>query len=969
MGVLSSFLFAYLLGGITFIPLVIISVLAHAYYTFPIRDDTDPSTRLQEKEGEDAIVQPGDDTAALEAVKKDDPKAQRQDPGVAAGYFAVCRDYTPMGMNAKPIERSTPVGSATVAAPSQSVYQTMYRSLFDRKNASGPTDNSGASARPKKAGNVFYIVLRHGHLMLFDDDEQLEVRHVISLAHHDIDIYSGGDVTPEGELFIKRNALRLKRKETGRDIAPDTQISKPFFLFSENCSEKEDFYFALLRNQEQTFGAESDSPKPQLFEVKNIISLVQKLHSSDDQLQTRWFNALLGRVFLGVYQTADIESFIREKITKKISRVNKPSFLSNITMRDMDMGDSAPIFTNFKLKDLTVEGECVVEADVRYTGNFRGEIAATAKLDLGQRFKSHDFNLVLAAVLQRLDGHVLFKIKPPPSNRIWFSFQSMPKMEMALEPIVSSRQITYTVILRQIESRIKEVFAETLVQPFWDDIPFFKTEHKKWRGGIFSGDNAVPTTHNAEKDVARHGDVETVETMEDADQPKAFEKSHTLPVLETQQVSTGIFGRRLSKSTVASATSSATGTDGKGSDEQAPLSAPLSPKIMRSGQEPIVGTIPTHAETFRPSSSPPDHASNFMAALHSRSQEPSPLGSPGKSTSMASKDEGDESENSIPSQAARRNTASSAESGSTLDGSDNHSLSALRDSFKDHTGSLGRSFFNRRENSNTSLTSTAPSQGSDGAHKRNTLLAVTNAAKQAQQWGWNAIQKQREGKKPGETPGPLDLTQPMGGGQPLPPPGTPLPRPSNGATKIGPATTPKRKPVPAQSATEKSEERGEEATGKDNRQTPPPPLPQRRRRGVSHAQDTDDEPNMLVVAMPSDSEPGTPATDNPKTYEGPWNDERDEQSSEQQKFGDQGSEPASTQLSSDAEATETPPSEELLGTPIMAMPAKVTAEDDDDYSGWMDEDPLEEEKARESGVGEDDQPPLPPRAATSAVQG
>lgn len=102
---------------------------------------------------------------------------------------------------------------------------------------------------------------------------------------------------------------------------------------------------------------------------------------------------------------------------------------------------------------------------------------------------------------------------------------------------------------------------------------------------------------------------------------------------------------------------------------------------------------------------------------------------------------------------------------------------------------------------------------------------------------------------------------------------------------------------------------------------------------------------MLVVAMPSDSEPGTPATDNPKTYEGSWNDERDDQSSGQPRYEDQEPEPASTQLSSDAEHTETPPSEELLGAPIMAMPAKVTAEDDDDYSGWMEEDPLGDEKA------------------------
>ena len=67
-----------------------------------------------------------------------------------------------MGINAKPIERATPVGSTTVAAPSPSVYQAMYRSIFDRKQGPGPLDNgsSNSSQRPKRAGNVFYVVLR-----------------------------------------------------------------------------------------------------------------------------------------------------------------------------------------------------------------------------------------------------------------------------------------------------------------------------------------------------------------------------------------------------------------------------------------------------------------------------------------------------------------------------------------------------------------------------------------------------------------------------------------------------------------------------------------------------------------------------------------------------------------------------------------------------------------------------------------
>lgn len=157
----TAFLLTYLLGGITFVPLVVLVVLVHAYLTFPVRQD---DARLPNPSStEDDIVQPGDDTAALKAARKHETKSKipsHVDSDVAAGYFAVCREYTPMGINAKPIERSTPVGSTTVAAPSPSVYQTMYRSLFDRKQNHGPLDNQNAMQRPKKAGNVFYVVLR-----------------------------------------------------------------------------------------------------------------------------------------------------------------------------------------------------------------------------------------------------------------------------------------------------------------------------------------------------------------------------------------------------------------------------------------------------------------------------------------------------------------------------------------------------------------------------------------------------------------------------------------------------------------------------------------------------------------------------------------------------------------------------------------------------------------------------------------
>lgn len=942
MGVVKAVLIAYFVGGITFLPLLVLAIFVHAHYTFPYRADVDADS-IDATYHE--IVDQDDDTTALDAEAAKEKKGGMDSSDVAAGFFAVCREYTPMGINAKPIERSTPVGSTTVAAPSQSVYQTMYKSIFDRKQspANGQsTDYATKSQRPKKAGNVFYVVLRHGHLMLFDDEEQLEVRHVVSLAHHDISTYSGGDVTPEGELFIKRNALCLSRKTA----TADEQASKPFYLFSENCSAKEDFYFALLRNQEQAFSFDGRAPKPKQFDVKTIISLVQKLHSSEDNVHSRWFNAMLGRFFLGVYQTRDIEYHIAEKITKKISRVKTPSFLTNIAIRKIDTGTAAPYFSNMKLKDLTVEGECVTEADVKYTGNFRIEVAATAKIDLGARFKTREVNLVLSVMLKRVEGRVLFKIKPPPSNRIWFSFQTMPKMEMSIEPIVSTRQITYTVILRQIESRIKEVMAETLVQPFWDDIPFFKTEHKTWRGGIFEGDDAVQPSENLDQPMpplVHDDESDSAEEKEKEKEVEAetlpLEKSASMPALEPEPAPTGLFGRKLTGKSGLSAAY----IDAKGSA----ISSSRSPNIVKNSVEPVVGTEATHADIFKPSS-PSDNATNYMAALHSRAQEMSPMaspvGSPEKATLSKAASRSSKSSSKVPSEsgsgleeeggttpsADRRNTVSSTGS---MENIVSQSPSSSTGSIQSQVGSIGRNFFLKRENTNSTTAST------DSATQKKITAAMTNAAAQARQWGWNAIQRQKEAMRPNE---PLDLSQPMGRGQPLPPPGMPLPRPTNGTTRISPAKETPKKPAAQQPPPLPAREEKKELA---------PPVPPRRRRGTSLEHDDEPDQPMLVVAIPADSQPSTPAAieDGPEILGGamPLPSQLSEDAAAEQS-ANVGSSPVPIKTAPRSEPrsrpeetlSSTPDSLELAtegGEPVVALPA---GDMDDDFSPWMDDDGL-----------------------------
>lgn len=237
-----------------------------------------------------------------------------------------------------------------------------------------------------------------------------------------------------------------------------------YFLFPTTNIEKEDWYFALLRAAKSTSGSQKFSGPtdptvaavPAHFDPGHMFSLIQTIHSSDAQLQTRWLNALIGRIFLATYQTKHLEEIFIKKITKKIARVNRPAFLSDIKVQKVVLGTQAPVFTQPRLKELSAAGEFAADVNVAYNGGFRIEIATVATLQLGSRFKPRQVSLSMAVTVKKLEGKLLLRIKKPPSNRLWLGFYETPVMDLTIEPIVSSRQITYTMVLRAIESRIRE---------------------------------------------------------------------------------------------------------------------------------------------------------------------------------------------------------------------------------------------------------------------------------------------------------------------------------------------------------------------------------------------------------------------------------------------------------------------------------------------------------------------------------
>ena len=701
--------------------------------------------------------------------------------------------------------------------------------------------------------------------MLYDDVNQVEVRYVISLAHHNVSIFGGEKEIPEGELWIKRNAVCLSRRlDSLADLGGPTP---PFFLFSENLSEKEDFYFALLQNQAKMGYWADNPPKPQQFDIKDIVALARRLHSSEEQLQTRWINAVFGRLFLALYKTPKMEEYIRQKITKKISRVKKPNFVSHIGIQRIVMGEGAPFITNPRLKDLTVDGSCCVEADIEYSGNFRVEINATARIDLGARFKPREVDLVLAVVLKKFDGHGLLRFKPPPSNRCWFSFETTPHMVMDIEPIVSSKQITLGIVLRAIESRIREVVAESIVLPFWDDIPFLDTHSQPFRGGIWEREQSKtkptedpqpgldkrPTTQGTN---AEDSPVKIPEKREE--RPKSFSGvSGSANTLKSRVASSKSSIRDLRGS--GDAISSAFDKVGGG----VPLSPGMRSRTFCNTADPIVTADTAKVNKVRESK--PEEKSSATSAMVEISNR-SPPTSPSKPPNSPS------TEVPVVSTSAPESSASSISESVNITGDNNKAFQrplfahvrtepVFLEDAKGHSSPP-----NAREKLEQHRTSDSlgRSINASSAPEERTLTSrsIGTATAVAKKWGWNMFGKSENSSNASLTnlggledsgiPGTPE--NPIGRGHPLPPPGTPLPTPEKFSMK-GNAMV-KRKPLPAQLSAED--------VRASPKQTASSLSPIAARKPVDNSERVDNsehpEADLLVVKAPHDSGPNSPAT-------------------------------------------------------------------------------------------------------------
>ncbi|KAI8051924.1 putative integral membrane protein conserved region-domain-containing protein, partial [Gilbertella persicaria] len=325
----------------------------------------------------------------------------------------------------------------------------------------------------------YFAVLKFNTLYLYDSELQLDCKGIIHVNNHTVHIYPYG--LKDHELFSKSSRILLKKKK--RLFLEDTQQQKEYYLNCSRSVDKEDWYFALLKANKPSLQA-TEPKDATVFDQDAMNHLISTIHSNPSQFEMQWFNALLGRIFLGIYKTERTKSFFYNKILSKIEKLNarRPPFLEEISLRSVDGGHGPPQITQPRFIHLSPQGEYTGDVQLSYDGHFRVELETVLTWKYSDRLPPIRIDLVLAITLKSIEGKLMIKIKEPPTNRAWLGFYRKPKMEWIVEPVVWEKRIGFSVVSKAIQTKIEEILAETLVLPNMDDMVFFQTDGV---GGIF----------------------------------------------------------------------------------------------------------------------------------------------------------------------------------------------------------------------------------------------------------------------------------------------------------------------------------------------------------------------------------------------------------------------------------------------------------------------------------------------------
>ncbi|CAI5760058.1 unnamed protein product [Candida verbasci] len=484
------FLFIYILGGLTFIPSLIIVI----FYLLP--------QQQQQEEIDDS-----------NDVKTGEIEEQNGLETYKVGWIIVTRDHIE-----SPDDINSTMQSITESSETKSAYSTLYKIAKEEETDDDREEEvtpQQSNVKPKK--HKFYAILKHGNLFLYKDQSIKDVKHVIVMSNYFVSIWPR-DLT-DVQLFTKYSCIALINCNNLKSLNSHSKGS--FYIYVDNNYDKEDWYFALIRSTKLK-NKTSEIPShlnPNIeantlhFKTKDMINLIQTLYSSDSNLQTKWINALIGRWYLGIKDTSYFKNYIEVKFNKKLNKIKRPDFLNQFKITNVEPGNSAPFFTYPNLKEINPDGTVLVSSYISYNGNISITIETKLDITFGGFTKftnKKEVDIVLKITLLKLQGPILIKFKPPPSNRIWYTYETEPILNFKIEPLVSTKALNFNFITNSIEKKFKENFKESMVLPHWDDLVFFDTKDQLYKGGIWKEKEEEETEETEVSVEAKEKDSESI---------------------------------------------------------------------------------------------------------------------------------------------------------------------------------------------------------------------------------------------------------------------------------------------------------------------------------------------------------------------------------------------------------------------------------------------------------------------------